>query len=342
MKCPRSHVLVSVIQHVLCELCGAPERLVALHADKDPPSAGLLLVKLQRGEVAEGLAAARAAVAFLLAVDELMANETGRHGESHAALVALVRPHSAVNGLVLRQVGGLCETLAAHRAGVRTHSCVALPVLGHATGQGERHPAVGAGERSFAQVLPLVALQGEGFVEGLVAVCAWERLVVAVHVPLVLAQVRGANEVLAARIADVGLLPRVRADMLAVIRRPDVGLNAERAVIGPLAGVQTLVLLQRALVRVRLATYVAHVRLEACVRLQVTLQVAELVESPVAVRALEGAMRRVDPTSFFHRGQKPRDLVIFVVFQGFLSSATSPALLCGLILAADCRMVLVA
>lgn len=202
---------------MLCKLCGTLERLVTLHADKDPPSTGLLLVELQRGEVAEALAAARAAVALLLTVDVLMTNEAGSHGKSHAALFALVWPHSAVNGLVLRQVGGLCETLGAHRAGVRTHSCVDLLVLCHATGQGERHPTVGAGERSFSQVLPLMTLQGEGFVEGLATVRARERLVVGVHVPLVLAQVRGPNKVLAASIADVGLFPSVCADMLAVI-----------------------------------------------------------------------------------------------------------------------------
>lgn len=111
--------------------------------------------------------------------------------------------------------------------------------------------------------------------------------------------------------------------------------------IGPFAGVQTLVLLQRALVRVSLATYVAHMRLEACVRLQVTLQVAELVESPVAVCALEGAMLCVDLTAFFHRHQKPRDLVTFMVSTGFLNGTTSSVLLCGLILPTGRGIVLI-
>lgn len=62
-----------------------------------------------------------------------------------------------------------------------------------------------------------MALQGQGFIKSLATVCAGEGLVVGVHVPLVLPQVRGANEILATSVADVGLLPSVCADMLAVI-----------------------------------------------------------------------------------------------------------------------------
>ncbi len=126
-------------------------------------------------------------------------------------------PHSAVNGHMLSQVGGLCEALGAHRADVWTHSHVDLLVLGHSTGQSEGLPTVRAGERSFSQVLPLVTLQREGFIEGLATVRAWEGLVIGVHVPLMLSQVRGANEIFATSITDVGLFTRVRADMLAVI-----------------------------------------------------------------------------------------------------------------------------
>lgn len=187
--------------------------------------------------MAKALAAACAGVAFLFTVDALMANEAGSHGESHAALFALVWPHSAVNGLVLGQVGGLCETLGAHRADVWTHSCVDLLVLYHATGQSECLPTVRAGERSFSQVLPLMALQGEGFIEGLVTMQAWEGLVIGMHVPLMLSQVRGANEILAASVTHIGLFPSVCADVLAVIRGPDIGLNTEGAVIGSFTSV---------------------------------------------------------------------------------------------------------
>ena len=118
---------------------------------------------------------------------------------------------------MLCQVGGLCETLSAHRADVRTHSLVDLLVLYHATGQSEGLATVGAGERSFSQVLSLVTLQGQGFIEGLTTVRAWEGLVIGVHVPFMLSQVRGANKILATSVTDVGLFARVRADMLAVI-----------------------------------------------------------------------------------------------------------------------------
>jgi len=304
------HVRPCVVQHMLCELCGALEGLVALHADKNPPGARLLLVKLQRGEVAKVLAASRASVGFLFAVDVLVTHEAGGHGERHAALGALVGPRSGVDGLVLSQVGRLGETLGAHRADVRPNAGVALLVLGHAAGQSEGFAAVGAGEGPLPQVLPLVALQGEGLVESLVAVRAREGLVVGVHVPLVLPQVGGANEILAAGVAHVGLFAGVCADVLAVVGGPDVGLDAEGAVIRPLARVETLVLLQRALVGVRLAANVARVRLEARVRLQVTLQVAELLEGPAAVGALEGTVLFVDDVAFLHCDQKSGDLVI--------------------------------
>ncbi|PWA14459.1 hypothetical protein CCH79_00011043 [Gambusia affinis] len=62
--------------------------------DKDPAGTGLLLVELQLREVAEVLATARAAVRLLVVVNELVTNQTGGHGERHAALSALMRPHS--------------------------------------------------------------------------------------------------------------------------------------------------------------------------------------------------------------------------------------------------------
>lgn len=202
---------------MLCKLCSTLEGFVTLHTHKDPSSAGLLLVKLQRGQVTEVLAAARAAVGFLFIVDVLVTNKAGSHGKRHAALGALVGSLSAVNGLVLGQVGGLREALGAHRADVRTHSPVDLLVLCHATGQSKGLPAVGTGERSFSQVLTLMSFQREGFIKGLATVRAWEGLVVGVHVPLMLSQVRGANEILSASVTDVGLLTGVCADMLPVI-----------------------------------------------------------------------------------------------------------------------------
>lgn len=62
-----------------------------------------------------------------------------------------------------------------------------------------------------------MALQGEGFVEGLATVRAWEGLVIGVHVSFMLPQVRGANEILATSVTDIGLFTSVCADMLAVI-----------------------------------------------------------------------------------------------------------------------------
>lgn len=139
------------------------------------------------------------------------------HRKRHAALFALVGPLSAVNGLVLAQVGGLCETFGAHGANERTHPCVDLLVLRHTTGQSKRLSAVGAAERPRSQVLTLVTLQGERFIEGLATMSAREGFVIDVHVPLVLPQVRGAYEILAASVTDVGLFTCVCSDMLAVI-----------------------------------------------------------------------------------------------------------------------------
>lgn len=124
-----SAVVVLVVQHVLCQLCCTLEGFVALDADEDPACTVLLLVQLQRGQVAEILAAAGAAVGFLFVVDVLVTYEAGSHGECHAALWALMGPRAAVDGLVLHQVGGLGEALGAHRADVRTHSGVDLLVL---------------------------------------------------------------------------------------------------------------------------------------------------------------------------------------------------------------------
>jgi len=64
-----------VFQHVLRKLCGTLKRLVTLYADKDPPSTGLLLVKLQLCNVAEVFAADRAAVGLLFIVYELVTNQ---------------------------------------------------------------------------------------------------------------------------------------------------------------------------------------------------------------------------------------------------------------------------
>lgn len=97
--------VISVVQHMLRKFCGTLERLVALHTDKDPSCTSLLLVKLQRLQVAEALAAASAAMAFLFAVDVLVTDEAGGHGERQATLLALVGTHPAVNGLMLGQVG---------------------------------------------------------------------------------------------------------------------------------------------------------------------------------------------------------------------------------------------
>lgn len=97
-----SHFFLFVFRHMLCKLCGTLERFVTLYTDKDPAGTGLLLVELQLREVAEVLATARAAVRLLVVVNELVTNQTGGHGERHAALSALMRPHSTVNGFVLR------------------------------------------------------------------------------------------------------------------------------------------------------------------------------------------------------------------------------------------------
>lgn len=51
----------------------------------------------------------------------------------------------------------------------------------------------------------------------------------------------------------------MRADVLAVVRGPDVSPGAEGAAVRTLACVQALVLLQRPLVGVGLAACVAHV-----------------------------------------------------------------------------------
>lgn len=275
---------------MLCKLGGTQKRPVTLHTDKDPPSAGLLLVQRQLCHVAEVLAAARAAVGFLVVVDELVPNQTGGHGERHATLRTLMRPHAAVNGLMLCQVGRFREALGTDGADVWTHSHVDFLVFGHATGQGECFPTVRTGERSFSQVLPLVALQGKGLVEGLPTVCAWEGLVVGVHVSLMLSQVRGAYEILSTGVTDVGLLTRVCADVFAIIRGPDVCFHTEGAVIWSLTRVQTFVLLQCALMRICFTTDVTHMWLESGVCLQVTLQVTEFLESPVAVCAFEGTL----------------------------------------------------
>lgn len=272
--------------------------------------------------LAEALAAAAAAqtlpssAAGPAAMQVAVPHQSGRGGKRQAALLALVGSLAAVDGLVLGQVGRLGEALVADGAGVRPHAGVGLPVLCHAAGQAEGLAAVGAGKGPLAQVLALVALQRQGLVESLAAVRAREGLVIGVRVAFVLAQVGRADEVFAAGAAGVGFLTGVRADVLAVVRGPDVRPGAEGAVVGTLARVQTLVLLQRALVGVGLAARVAHVRLEARVCLQVTLEVAELLEGPVAVRTLEGTLLCIRPAAaLLHCHQKSSNLVTFVLFE---------------------------
>lgn len=242
-----SQFFLFVFHHMLFKFCGTLKRFVALYADKDPPSARLLLVELQLCDLAEVLAAAGAAVWLLVVVNELVAYQAGSHGKCHTALPTLVRPDSAVDGFVLCQVGGFRETLGAHGANKRTYSHVDFLVLHHAAGQSEGFPTVGTGEGSFPEMLPLVAFQGERFVEGLATVCAWERLVVGVHVPLVLSQIRGADKILSAGFTDVRFLARVCADVLAVIRGPDVRFVTKGTAVWSFPSVQTLVLLQRTL-----------------------------------------------------------------------------------------------
>lgn len=115
------------------------------------------------------------------------------------------------------QVGGLGKALGADGAHIRTHPCVDLAVLLQSAGQRECFAAVRTGERSLPEVLALVALQGEWFIEGLATVGAGEGLVVCMHVTLVLPQVRGADEVLATAVADIGLFPCVGSDVLAIV-----------------------------------------------------------------------------------------------------------------------------
>ena len=199
----RSHTFVSVFQHMLCKLCGTLERFVTLHTDKDPPSTGLFLVKLQLSEMAEVFAATCATVGFLFAVDKLVTNQAGRHCKCHTALSTLERPHSTVNGFMFGQVRGFSEAFGTHGADIWTHSLVDFLVLGHTTGEGKCFSTVRTGERPFPQVLTLVTLQGQGFIEGLAAVCTWERLVIDVHVSLMLPEVRGADEILATSVTRV-------------------------------------------------------------------------------------------------------------------------------------------
>lgn len=202
---------------MLCKLSGTLERFVTLYTDKDPSSAGLLLVKLQLSEVAEVFAAARTTVGFLVAVDELVTHQAGRHSKCHTAFCALVRPHATVDGFMLCQIRGFGETFGADGADIWTHAFVDFLVLCHTTGKGKCFSTVGTGERPLPQVLTLVTLQGQGLIEGLTTVGTWERLVVGVHVSLMLSQVRGPDEILAAGVTDVGLFTSVCADMLAVI-----------------------------------------------------------------------------------------------------------------------------
>lgn len=146
-----------------------------------------------------------------------MPDQSRGHGKSHPALVTLVRTEAAVHRLVLEQIGRLGEGLAADGADVRPNAAVHLAVLHHATGHGKRLSALGADERPLAHVRALVPEQRQRLVEGFTALCTREGLVVDVHVPLVLAQVRRADKVLAAGIADVWLLAGVGADVLAVV-----------------------------------------------------------------------------------------------------------------------------
>lgn len=239
--------------HVLCELRGTLESLVTLHTDKDPPGTRLLLVALQSSRAAEGHAAACAVVGPLSGMDTLVTDQAGHHGKCHPALRTLVGADAAVYGLVLQQVGGLGEGLGTDQAGVGSHPGVHLLVLCHAAGHGKGFPTNGTAEGPLAQMGSLMAEQGQRLVEGPAALRTWKGFVVGVHVALVLPQVRGAHKVLAAGLAHVWLLSGVRADVLAVIGGPDVGLVTEGAVVWSLSGVQALVLLKRALVGIGLA-----------------------------------------------------------------------------------------
>lgn len=62
-----------------------------------------------------------------------------------------------------------------------------------------------------------------------------------------------------------------------------------------------------------------------------TLQVAELLKSPVAVCALKRTLLRVKSIAFFHRDQQSRDLVVFKLFKLLLNIVTIYILLYGLI-----------
>lgn len=240
-------------QHVLSELRGTLKSLVTLYTYKDPPGTRLLLVALQSSCAAEGPAAACAVEGPLSSMDALVTDQARYHGERHPALGAFVGTDAAVHGLVLQQVGGLGEGFGADQAGVGSHPGVHHLVLCHAAGHGKGFPTNGTAEGPLAQMGSLMAEQGQRLVEGPAALRTWKGFVVGVHVALVLPQVRGAHKVLAAGLAHVWLLSGVRADVLAVIGGPDVGLVTEGAVVWSLSGVQALVLLKRALVGIGLA-----------------------------------------------------------------------------------------
>lgn len=143
---------------------------------------------------------------------------------------------------------------------------------------------------------------------------ARKRLVIGVHVAFVFPQVRRADEVFSALFTLVRLFPGVRSDVLAVIGRPDVAAVAKRATVRSFPRVQSLVLLERSLVRIRLAADVAHVGLESGVSRDVALQVAQLLERPVAVRTLERTLLRIDIAAFLHRFQKSRHFRVMSTF----------------------------
>lgn len=300
-------------EHVLRELGCSPKGSVAAPADKDASCAALLLVQQQAVELAEVPAARGASVRLLFHVHESVPDQAGRGGKGRSAVSASEGSLAAVGGLVLCQIRGLGKSLGANRAHVRPHALVRFLMLHHAAREREGLPAVRARERPLPQVRAFMALQGQWFVEGPAATRARVRLVVCVHVALMFAKVGGPNEVLATGGAIVGLLPRVSADVFAVVRRPDVGFGAEGAAVRPLPRVQPLVLLQRTLVGVSLPADVTHMRLEAGVRLQVTLEVTQLLEGPGAVGALEGSVLRVYCSTLFHGYQESVDFVIRLI-----------------------------
>lgn len=219
---------------VLRQFGGDAESPAALRTEEVlVPRVGLL-VPLEGGGTSEGLAALGARKWPLAGVDALVAQQTRGLREGHTAVGALEGPLAGVQRLVLVQVGGFGEALAADGAGEGPLARVHALMLHHAAGHRELAAAAGAAEGLGAQVRALVAQQGQWPVEGQAALSAREGLVVAVHVALVFAQIRGAHKSPPAVRAPIGFFASVGADVLAVIRRPGVCLVTERTAVWPL------------------------------------------------------------------------------------------------------------